>query len=105
MAQSVDAASAVLRSLRALYDLGAEVHVEQGAVIERFRQAGVNEFGVAEEPYLLMLGTVLRLLLRHAGSPASLMFEAVAADLAVLDRDIDEAAFDEIAARLRDLDV
>jgi hypothetical protein len=101
VARSADAATTVLNSLRLLHDLGGDLSVESGELIEAFERIGVTGFSLGQEPYFLMAATTLRLLLRHASTDPDAMFDATAADLAELGRDIDETKFREIADVLR----
>jgi hypothetical protein len=104
VARSADAAATVLNSLRLLHDVGGDMSLEPGELIEAFEQIGIAGFTLGQEPYFLMAATMLRLLLRHASIGPDEMFDATVADLAELGRDIDEAKFREIAERLSDSD-
>jgi hypothetical protein len=89
MARSADAATTVLTSLRVLYELGAEQSLADGDVIAALEQIGITGTTQEQEPYLAMLATMLRLLLRHADADPEAMFDATMAD-------IDEEKFNEI---------
>lgn len=100
MARASGAATTVLESLRILYDLGAQVDVPPGGMIAAMEQAGIYGFEQGEEAYLLMVGTVLRLMLRHAGAEVDEMLAQTAADLEQLGQDIDNAKFEEIVSAI-----
>jgi hypothetical protein len=99
MARSANAAATVLSSLRVLHDLGGNVDLADGDVIAALNEIGITGFAPDEEPYLAMVATMLRLLLRHANADPDAMFDATMADLAELGRDIDDEKFNQIAER------
>jgi hypothetical protein len=99
MARSANAAATVLESLRVLHGLGADPDLADGDVIIALAKVGIAGLASDEEPYLSMVGTMLRLLLRHAGVEPDVMFHATFEDLAELGRDIDDEKFREIPER------
>jgi lipase chaperone LimK len=96
MARSAGAATTLLECLHYLYDMGADLDVEPGQILDQLESIGVRGFTAEQEPFFAMLGTVVRLLLRHADAEPGVMFAAAAHDLDELGRDLDQAAFDEI---------
>jgi hypothetical protein len=102
MARSADGAATVLESLRFMYDVGADLTLGPGAILEGFESIGVRGFGDGQEPYLEMAATVLRLLLRHASADIDAMFDRTARDLAELGRDVDREKFEPIVEERRE---
>lgn len=97
MARSAGAAQTVLSSLWMMYDSGGDQQFDAAELISVFDGLGVRGFSEDQGTYFLMLGTVLRLLLRHAQADVEDMFAKTRADIDELGREIDDQKFDEIA--------
>jgi DNA-binding MurR/RpiR family transcriptional regulator len=100
MARSAGAAKTVLASLEMLYEEGGNQDFQPADLIRILEALGIEGFTEDQGTYFLMLGTVLRLLLRHAEADVSEMFVKAQADLDELGREIDDNKFDEIARQL-----
>lgn len=101
MARAAGAAKTVLASVELLYEGGASQNLEGKHVIRVFELIGLEGFTEDQGTYFLMVGTVLRLLLRHANADPKEMFAKTMADLEELDRDIDEKHFNEIVEQFK----
>lgn len=97
MARSAGAAQTVLTSLRMMYDSGGDQEFKADELVRVFDALGVRGFIEDQGTYFLMLGTVLRLLLRHAAADIDVMFAKTFNDLEELGREIDDNKFDQIA--------
>jgi hypothetical protein len=100
MARSAGAAQTVLTSLRMMYDSGGDQEFRAAELVRVFDALGVRGFTDAQGTYFLMLGTVLRLLLRHAETDVDEMFAKARVDIEALGRDIDDQKFEEITKDL-----
>jgi hypothetical protein len=71
----------VLELLRVLYELGSVTDLEPGRLVEALDGRGLHGFGLDEEPFYLMIGEVLGLLLRHLSVVPEAAFEATRVEL------------------------
>jgi hypothetical protein len=101
MSKAAEDAESVLAFMRLLYNFGADTDTTLRMLGPQMNTMGIA--GITEDEDLIypMIGTVLRLLLRHANADPHDMFDATFADLRVLDKDIEAAAFEEITRALR----
>jgi hypothetical protein len=83
-----------------MYDSGGDQDFQAIELVRVFDALGVRGFSEGQGTYFLMLGTVLRLLLRHAEADVDEMFAKTRDDLQELGREIDDNKFDEIAREL-----
>jgi hypothetical protein len=73
----------VLELMRVLYELGAVENLEPGALVAELDNHDLRGFNPEEEPFYLMIGEILGLLLEHSTTEPEAAFAATRADLLV----------------------
>jgi hypothetical protein len=81
MARSARDPVRVLDLLHVLYELGSVTDLEPGALVGALDRRGLRGFAMDEEPFYLMIGEVLGLLLKQSSTDPGTAFTAARRDL------------------------